>query len=177
MKILLATAQFIFWGAYAAFFGLSLLVSASNYTATRLPFYSFIVQSASMEPTIKTGDVIFSTPQDVYTTEDIVTFTDNQGRIITHRIMQADTANKTLITKGDNNDTPDPEPVQASQVIAQYQLKLPKAGYLLVFAQRPTSIFLLIAIPLIVLVAGEVFKTKPEKHDQTKLWENALPSD
>jgi signal peptidase len=122
-----------------------------------------------MEPTIMTGDVIFIKPQAAYTVTDIVTFTDSQNHTITHRIIAQNDVSKTFTTKGDNNKTEDLEPISASQIIGKHILHLPKVGYILVYAQRPSSVFLLIAVPFVVLIAHEFFKTKPEKHDSKKL--------
>ena len=169
MKVVSAITSTLFWTIYAVFFCLSMIISAANYQTAQLPFYSFIVQTASMEPTIMTGDVIFIKPQTAYSVTDIVTFKDSENRTITHRIIAQNETDKTFTTKGDNNKTEDPEPITVSQIIGKHLLHLPKVGYVLVYAQRPTSVFLLIAIPIVMLLAGEFFKTKPEKHDSKKL--------
>ncbi len=168
MQILLKTLSILFWTGYGAFIILSFVISASSSKRSNLPFQSFIVQTASMEPTIMTGDVIFIKPQEKYALQDIITFTNDENQTITHRIIASNvsTDKTTFTTQGDNNTTEDPKQVATQQILGKFQAKIPKAGYVLVNAQKPTNLFLLIAIPLAVIIGGEVFKKKDEKHAQ-----------
>jgi signal peptidase len=156
----------IFWIFYVAFVLVSFATTASNSKSSPLPLRSFIVQSGSMEPTIMTGDVIFIKPQNAYQKDDIVTFHDAANRTVTHRILSDDEGK--LTTKGDNNQATDPDPITQQNIVGKYQFRIPKAGYLLVHSQQPFGMFLLIAIPLILIVGSEIFKEKPKKHDNTQ---------
>ena len=66
-----------------------------------------IVKTGSMEPTIKAGELILISNGRNYKVGDIVTILDNEGYIITHRIINID--NNKVITKGDGNNINDEE--------------------------------------------------------------------
>ncbi len=114
------------------------------------------------------GDLVFIKPQPEYSYQDIVTFVDTAGHTITHRIIKVSNKNgaTSFTTKGDNNKTEDTEPIAPSQIIGKYQARLPRAGYLLVNAQRPIGMVLLILLPFTVILAPELLKEKQPKHDQ-----------
>lgn len=155
------------WIVYAIFVVLSLLTSASNSNSLSLPFKSYIVRSGSMEPTIMTGDIIFITAQKRYAKNDIITFIDKEKRTVTHRVIEQ--AGNIFTTKGDNNQTPDPEQISNSAIVGKYTARIPTAGYILVAAQKPFGLFLLVAIPLILLIGSELFKEKPRIHETSKM--------
>lgn len=163
MQTIFTVIASIFWIAYGLFVAVSLATSASNSKTLTLPYKSFIVQSGSMEPTIMTGDVIFIEPKNTYGINEIVTFTDAAGRTVTHRILSDESG--LLTTKGDNNQATDPEPITQKNIIGAYRLRVPYAGYALVYSQKPFGMFLLIALPLIAIVGSEVFKEKPKNHE------------
>lgn len=64
-----------------------------------------IVATGSMEPTIKREELIIITEKEEYKKNDIVTFIDKDGFIITHRIV--DINSKSFVTKGDANNIKD----------------------------------------------------------------------
>src|SRR3990167_4084076 len=72
-------------------------------------YESMVVRSGSMEPTIITGDIIFAKQMVQYNKNDVVTFTDEGDRVVTHRIVEItdDEGNFTFITKGDANRSVD----------------------------------------------------------------------
>src|SRR4030043_2456032 len=72
---------------------------------------AYIVQSGSMEPTIKTGSIVVSSWKDSYAPGDIVTFilNGNKKNIITHRIEfkqypEGIDKDPVYITSGDANE-------------------------------------------------------------------------
>lgn len=65
------------------------------------------VVSGSMHPTIEIGDMIIIKKIDNYKIGDIVTYTEDNGTLITHRIIKVN--ENTVVTKGDYNNTEDPE--------------------------------------------------------------------
>jgi signal peptidase len=58
----------------------------------------------------------------------------------------------TLITKGDANKTPDPNPVLLSQVKSRYLFRIPYVGYAAGFVRTRLGWLLLIILPSLVLV-------------------------
>src|SRR5690606_31650101 len=70
------------------------------------------VLSGSMEPAIKTGSIIAVKPGGDMTRfkeGDIITFMDEERRLVTHRIIEVvQSGDQTMYrTKGDNNNAPD----------------------------------------------------------------------
>jgi signal peptidase len=123
------------------------------------------VLSGSMEPGIKTGSIIAVKPvkdKDQLQKGDVITFrsVDDGSVFITHRIIDVKTINSQVhyITKGDNNDAPDPEPIPASNVVAKYEnITIPYLGYVFNFAKSKAGVVLLMIIPGITIVIYQLF--------------------
>ena len=74
--------------------------------ATVFGYSALEVVSGSMEPTIHIGDLIFiDTKSKEFHVNDIVTFYDQQGNFVTHRIVSIQDGK--VVTKGDNNNSID----------------------------------------------------------------------
>ncbi len=74
--------------------------------ATVFGYSALEVVSGSMEPTIHIGDLIFiDTKSNDFSVNDIVTFYDQQGNFVTHRIVSIQ--DDKVVTKGDNNNSID----------------------------------------------------------------------
>jgi signal peptidase I len=121
----------------------------------------YVVQSGSMEPAIMTGDVIVIQSRGVYNINDVVTFTNNSGNIVTHRIVAVDrAATNTYSTKGDANRSGDEDAIGDSQIIGKVALVVPHLGYVVSFAKTPPGFLFLIIIPAIVFILDEMVKVK-----------------
>ena len=60
---------------------------------------------------------------------DVVTFIMNEeGMLVTHRVVSIDRTDKTFTTKGDANNVEDPEPVMWGNVIGKVMFSVPFAG-------------------------------------------------
>ncbi len=109
-----------------------LIAKSKGETPNLLGYQLYVIESGSMEPTLKVGSVIISKiPKDVTALNvgDIVTFKTTKGSTVTHRITEIahDKDGRVLYsTKGDNiaNST-DPEPLSPDQVIAVFVTKVP----------------------------------------------------
>lgn len=152
LKIILEIFSWLFIVFIA---GLVILTTASN-TDIAGGFRSFLVQSGSMEPSIMTGDVVIINRQKQYFNNNVVTFKDSQGRIITHRIV--DINQDKISTKGDANRTSDPEIIDPTMVLGKVLLVLPKLGYVVSFTKTVPGVILLIVIPCLILIGDEVLK-------------------
>jgi signal peptidase I len=121
------------------------------------------VLSGSMEPGIKTGSIIAVKPGGDMTRfkkGDVITFKADEKTLITHRIIKVEKSGNQVIynTKGDNNKTPDLEPVLAQNVLAQYTgFTIPYVGYFLSFTQTKKGSSLLLLLPGILLLGYSVF--------------------
>ena len=101
----------------------------------------FVVATGSMSGYIEVNDIIFvKLDKNVkhMDIDDVITFKNKDGEIITHRIISK--SGKTLITQGDRNNTPD-DPVTSKDIIGKVKLVLP-----------PSLILKSIAIFLIVFI-------------------------
>ena len=117
-----------------------------------------------MEPAINTGDAVIVGPVIPGSIKpgDIITYKLGNN-LITHRVLSIN--GNTLITKGDANEDPDPNPVLLSQVKSRYLFRIPYTGYLTGFVRTRPGWLLLIILPSIGLVGfivkdiiKEVFK-------------------
>jgi signal peptidase len=97
-----------------------------------LGFRPSIISSGSMTPTLQVGDVIITveaSPNDIKI-GDIIQYS-RENEIIAHRVVdiQQQEGTKYFITKGDDNNAPDPDPVSPSQVIGKTVFTIPKLGW------------------------------------------------
>jgi len=118
-----------------------------------------IVQSGSMEPTIKTGALTIVKPLARYAVGDVIMFgKDTKTEVpTTHRIV-ADEVRSGIFyytTKGDANEDPDPQAVAQSAVKGKVLFSIPYLGYLLDFAKKPLGFILLIGVPAAIVVFDE----------------------
>uniref|UniRef100_UPI00289686F8 signal peptidase I n=1 Tax=Oscillibacter sp. TaxID=1945593 RepID=UPI00289686F8 len=100
------------------------------------PIYPSVVLTGSMEPLIYPGDAVLirklSSEQEIYrlTEGEIINF--KRGSItITHRIVSVikdEAGNLSFQTKGDNNDSPDVQPVGPNDINGTVRRVVPKVG-------------------------------------------------
>lgn len=123
---------------------------------------AFVVQSASMEPTIMTGSIVLveKINSENLTPGDIITFIkpDKNREYITHRINSKTTISGTtsFITKGDNNQTQDGWILAAGGVVGKVTYTIPKIGYALSVMKTKLGIFFLVVVPAIYIVFDEI---------------------
>jgi signal peptidase len=125
----------------------------------------FTVQSGSMEPTIKTGSLIFVKPEADYNIGDIVTRRTEDPKItITHRIVSKEEIQGKIAfeTKGDANDAPDGEKFTAEGIVGKEIVKIPYLGYPVGYAKTTPGLILLIVVPAVIIVYDEMKKIKDE---------------
>jgi len=117
-----------------------------------------IVKSGSMEPAIKTGGVVVIKPTETYQVGDIITFgKDTKTQIpTTHRIIEIE--NESFLTKGDANDSPDPLPIQKSDIKGRVIFSAPYVGFVLDFAKKPLGFALIVGIPAMLVIIDEIGK-------------------
>jgi signal peptidase len=138
-----------------------------------LPFIPFLgngfkeltVLSGSMEPTIKTGSVIFIKAQADYKIGDVITFALNDVKIpVTHRIkeMQVNSGVPYYVTKGDANNGPDQNLVPRDKVIGRVLFSVPFVGYAVEFIKKPIGFLVVILIPVAMIIIDRAIKIKEE---------------
>lgn len=123
-------------------------------------YKSFLIQSGSMEPSIMTGDIIIIHQAGQYEKNDVITFQNEESRIITHRIIEINNKSEgmSFVTKGDANRSEDEGVVSASHILGKVIYVIPKLGFLVAFSKSLPGLIILIAIPALALIIGEVIK-------------------
>lgn len=136
-----------------------------------LGYKPFIVLSGSMEPTIKTGDIVIikKCNPDELKKDDIIAFRSGKS-VITHRItgISEEDGEKVLITKGDNNNTEDRLAVKLQNVEGIYKFRIAKLGNFAVFLQTTTGAVIFISIPFILLIITDIIQRKKDSKLQKK---------
>ena len=99
------------------------------------PLQPSLVPSGSMIPTIRPGDVVIVAKSQAgsVTLGDIVEYHDVRENLnIVHRVIEVhgEDGQRYFITKGDNNSSPDADPVPAQNVIGKVVFNIPKVGWI-----------------------------------------------
>jgi len=148
-----------FIGLIALFLIVSIFPIPGNYRV-------MVVQSGSMEPTIKMGSIVVVKPQKNYKIGDIITFTsyNKKKTPITHRIYDMEVVGgyPVYITKGDANDAPDTRKITKKDIIGKVIFSLPYVGYVVDFARKPIGFIFIVIVPAAIIVFDETRKIYEE---------------
>lgn len=134
-----------------------------------------IVQSGSMEPTIKTGDLIFVAKIDTakLAEGDIISYFDPASKsqsVVTHRITKVvnDAKGLSFIVKGDANNAEDKDPIPAGNVVGIYKFRIPGLGDVAMFMQTTAGLIVCIAVPVILLVGYDLIRRRNYDKEKKK---------
>lgn len=123
----------------------------------------YIIMSGSMEPDIKTGDMIITKECNNYEIGDVIAFKD-ANFVTAHRIVEISTEDgeKIFKTKGDNNNTADRNLVKSQQIKGKIVNKIPKVGKAVLYLKTHWIILVLLigVIIIIYLVKILLFNRK-----------------
>lgn len=135
---------------------LNLITTKSDKMFKLIGFRTYTVLSGSMEPEFYPGDMVITQHKDKADIKlnDIVTYRDNEGIIITHRIMEE--TEEGYITKGDNNNVEDADILTEDNIIGEVKFSIPKIGYIMDFLSKP----MVIAAEMILLAVFIFFYYK-----------------
>lgn len=111
-----------------------------------------IVASPSMTGAIEEGDAIIIKKSDSYAVGDVITyFPADENFSVTHRIVRME--GDKFYTKGDANQSEDPDPVLIEQIAGKVAVKLDKVGYFIEWLKSPVGmIFAAAFIVLLILI-------------------------
>ena len=147
MLILLAVILAITVGmlAYDKFVKKSKIPSVFGYSM-------LIIASPSMTGAIEAGDAIIIKKSDSYAVGDMITyFPADESFSVTHRIVRME--GDKFYTKGDANQSEDPDPVLIEQIAGKVAVKLDKVGYFIGWLKSPAGIIIAAAfIVLLILI-------------------------
>lgn len=144
-------------------FALAVLLIGPNLLGMK----SLAVLSGSMEPGIPVGSIVYVEDVEPSTLQkdDVITYSISGGTMVTHRVVDIDVENQSIITKGDANEVEDGAPVAFSQVVGKMKMHVPLLGYISIYIRTPLGIAAACGVLIIVVLLTflpEVFK-KEEK--------------
>ena len=126
-----------------------------------------IVLTGSMEPEIKSGDLIICKQIDGNDVQvgDVLAFFDPDSTgtaVLTHRVVEITDLEGTLafITKGDANNSQDRTPVLSDQMVGAYQFRIPGAGNVAMFMQTTAGLVVCVVVPLLLLVGYDIIRRR-----------------
>lgn len=142
------------------FIVLSPLLPTDEYIAT------YTVATGSMEPTIKTGSIVFSSKQKDIKKGDIIVFESSTDSDITisHRVV--DIVEDKYQTKGDNNMEEDNSLVSQEQVKGRVLLSIPYVGSAIDWMKTITGFITLIVLPGLVFAVLQFMKIREGINDE-----------
>lgn len=117
-----------------------------------------VVISGSMEPNISVNDLVIAHRQGSYEEKDIIVFKKADTAVV-HRIIEKN--QDEYITKGDNNNTPDQNPVKPEMVVGKVVATVPQVGLVIEYLRTPLGIVWLILIGIVLTF----FQLNPEKSE------------
>lgn len=124
---------------------------------------SFVIISASMEPTIMTGDAIFvkEVEKAEIKKKDIISFHENED-IITHRITKIVKNNGVTeyTTKGDNNRNEDKGKVTYDEIEGVYQFKINGFGKVIEILKNKMTLVALLVILVLISISQVIMSKK-----------------
>ena len=163
MKILRNIFNAVYWLLISA---LIIIATSTAFSALKIPggLKMLVVQSGSMEPTIKTGSVILIKKQDTYSTGDIISFVGAGSDSTTHRVTKTNIVKGKEIfnTKGDVNKGEDQEKVGIDSVLGKTVFTVPYLGYLIAFTKTQQGFIFLIVVPATLIIFSEILNIKKE---------------
>ncbi len=128
----------------------------------------YAVVTDSMAPTLNRGDVVFVKQTEFGTLNegDIVTvqFADGSG-FFTHKIVSIDYFAGAIRTKGDANQSEDPQPSMSEQIMGRLWYSVPYLGYLSIAFNEMNivTISVILAVVLIIITGASVLVSKVGK--------------
>lgn len=169
-KFLKIVVDVLAWIILIAAFLVTIMIFSStknNGIASLFGVMPMSVQSDSMAPTFKAGDMILVKKiDDMYTLQkdDVITFytiIDSARVLNTHRIVEVkdDGGSRTYITRGDNNPVDDEIPVYPSDIVGKWTgAKVKGGGKVLDFLRSKTGFFICVVIPMAIFFLFELYK-------------------
>lgn len=132
----------------------------------------YYVSSGSMSPTIPKGSLIMVKEMAAFKIQktDVISFRGSQNSIVTHRVMTISENKQNFTTRGDANESNDPLPVKAGDIVGKVILHIPFVGFLIkLFQSKHVLLLIIVILTLKILVCMLVKKHKPIKNKEESL--------
>lgn len=148
-------------------------------------YQAFIVLSNSMSKTdFSAGDLILVKRLDDVSTlkeEDIISFVNKDGKIITHKIkkiIKDANGDPSFITYGTTTGDLDIEIVRKYNVLGQYKYKIPKVGKYFNYLKTVPGYVIFILLPFTILIVLQIYNGvkyyKKYKEENSELDDNSI---
>ena len=165
----------------SAFFTTAAVILVAAMVGFRLLGWGmFTIDSSSMEPTYRINTLILvqNTAPENIRVGDVITYVANdQGLLVTHRVVDIDRNNRTFTTKGDANEIEDASPVLWTNTVGRVVLGIPWVGGImrsLTAAENRPFVVGAIILLLLLSMNWDFFlrrkrRRKKRQADQTKI--------
>lgn len=130
---------------------------------------AFNVESASMTPAYPVNTLVVVKEVDAaqIAEGDVITYVLNSdGVLVTHRVIDVDKENQTFVTKGDANNTQDPNPVLWGNMVGKVVFSLPQLGapiQALTAEENRTKVIIAIVVLGILSFSWDIIDKKVSK--------------
>ncbi len=162
-------------------FVINLILSYEENTHV-LGIYMFNIVSESMEPTLNKNDLVLVQKCDISELQegDIITFKQD-NRTISHRIIDITKEKGTtkFKTKGDNNEIPDSDKVEANQIYGKVSFRVKGIGHIVSYIQNASGFINIVIFAIIVYILVSLRdnqkntrKIKRKKYEIKKMRDN-----
>ena len=149
------------------FFGLIIFILIGVVALRYFGYNPYIVLSGSMEPTYKTGSVVFvkeKGPEEIKK-NDVISFVSNENlTVVTHRVIEIDKENKCFYTKGDANELADEAPVFFENLIGVATFSIPYVGFVVSIIKETILKYVLIGIVGLTILFDIIFSIREKKN-------------
>lgn len=127
-----------------------------------------VVLTGSMEPTYPVGSLTYYHPAtfEEIKNGDVITFSAGES-LVTHRVKEKNDLSRNFITKGDNNETQDINPVEEVDLIGKTStIAIPYLGYIVSYGKNILVIVAMGAILLTSHLLDTMDKKQRRKHEK-----------
>lgn len=128
-----------------------------------------VVLSGSMEPTYHVGSLIYVAdvkPEKLEVGDSVTYEISEDGTMVTHRIIEIDSTNRCVYTKGDANNVADGGAISYDDIVGKPLFSIPFMGYLAhYFTTRQGTIILItgVIVVLILVFMSDLIAKADEK--------------
>ena len=145
-----------------------LLLAAALFVPKFMGMSEYAVLTGSMEPTIPVGSLVYD--QEFQESElkvgDVVTYQISEGTLVTHRVVEINEEDRTVITQGDANNAEDANPVSYDNIVGVCAFHLPALGYISIYIRTGIGIGIICGVIVVILLLNylpELFSKDTKK--------------
>ncbi len=132
----------------------------------------YAVTSNSMRDTLNRGDLVFvkAVSFEELKVGDVITVSSTDGkRFFTHRIVEINTSDKTVTTRGDANGANDPMPAEEQRIVGKLWYSVPLLGFFAIWfsgVSLMTGVIILAIVAVaLILINSVLIKNRKKRGD------------